>query len=210
MMAMLRSGIFLKLPASNIHELFSRMEEQNVTAGEEIIRYGEDGDYYYMIKKGRCQVSRPGNGDEEVLAELGRNDCFGEEALLSDEPRNASVTMLTDGQLMRLAKQDFKELLNEPTLKWVDNKQMKELVVNGALQIDVRLDSEYENSGLRNALNIPLHELREKTHYLEPGKKYVLYCDTGQRSAAAAFLLGQSGLDVYVLQGGLSGTQPGS
>jgi CRP-like cAMP-binding protein len=208
MMAMLRTGIFLKLPASNIHELFSRMEQLDVNAGAEIVRYGDEGDYYYMIKKGRCQVSRPANGEEEVLAELGRNDCFGEEALLSDEPRNASVTMLTDGQLMRLAKQDFIALLNAPTLKWVDNKEMKDLVVNGAKQVDVRLESEYENSGLKNALNIPLHELRKKSHYLEPSKKYILYCDTGQRSSAAAFLLSQEGFDVHVLKGGLSGTSP--
>jgi CRP-like cAMP-binding protein len=209
MMAMLRTGIFLQLPASNIHELFSRMEQQDVTAGTEVVRHGEEGDYYYMIKKGRCQVSRPKNGDQEVLAELGRNDCFGEEALLSDEPRNATVTMLSDGQLMRLAKQDFIELLNEPTLKWVNNREMKELVINGAKQVDVRLESEYENSGLKNALNIPLHELRKKSSYLEPSKKYVLYCDTGQRSASAAFLLGQRGFDVYVLEGGLSGSSSG-
>lgn len=209
MMAMLRSEIFLRLPASNIHELFSRMEELEVSAGEEIVSYGEEGDYYYMIKKGRCQVSRPLDGKEEVLAELARNDCFGEEALLSDEPRNASVSMLTDGQLMRLAKRDFIELLNEPILKWVNNKEMKELVADGAKQVDVRHESEYENSGLKNALNIPLHELRKKSHYLEPSKKYILYCDTGQRSSAAAFLLGQRGFDVYVLKGGLSGTPGG-
>ncbi len=206
MMAMLRTGIFLKLPASNIHELFSRMQELKVSAGEEIIHYGEEGDYYYMIKQGRCQVTRHEDGRQEVLAELQKNDCFGEEALLSDEPRNASVTMLTDGVLMRLAKQDFIELLNEPILKWVDNKEMKAMVADGAKQVDVRHESEYENSGLKNALNIPLHELRKKSSYLEPSKKYILYCDTGQRSSAAAFLLGQRGLDVYVLKGGLSGS----
>ena len=48
-------------------------------------------------------------------------DTFGEEALISDAKRNATVTM-TCGRVgvMRLGKDDFKKLLNEPMLDWVD------------------------------------------------------------------------------------------
>jgi hypothetical protein len=46
--------------------------------------------------------------------------------------------------------------------------------------------------------------IRDKAPILVPGKKYIVYCDTGRRSAAAAFLLTQRGLDVSVLEGGLN------
>jgi hypothetical protein len=46
--------------------------------------------------------------------------------------------------------------------------------------------------------------IRDKAPILVPGKKYIVYCDTGRRSAAAAFLLSQRGLDVCVLEGGLN------
>ena len=65
----------------------------------------------------------PLNKDGIKLAELGMGDTFGEEALISDAKRNANVTMLTDGTLMRLAKEDFRKLLNEPMLDWVDMDQ---------------------------------------------------------------------------------------
>ena len=102
---------FLKLPAANIQTLFSRLQELSVKAGDEIVKFGAPGDYYYIIKQGRCKVFRPVGSGEHTLAELGPCDSFGEEALISEAPRNATVTMLTDGKLMRLSKRDFVELL---------------------------------------------------------------------------------------------------
>lgn len=204
MMAMLRSQTFLKLPASNIQELFSRMEEITVKTGDTIIHFGDEGDFYYMIKQGHCRVTRPSNKEETLLAELGRYDSFGEEALISDAPRNATVTMSTNGKLMRLAKRDFLELLKEPVLNWVTWEEAEALIQDHAACIDVRLEDEFEHAALEGAINIPLHQLRERCNELDPYRTYVLYCDTGQRSSVAAFLLGERGLDVYVLKGGLS------
>ena len=204
MMAMLRSQTFLKLPASNIQELFSRMEEITVTSGDTVIHFGDEGDFYYMIKQGRCQVTRPSGGKEILLAELGRYDSFGEEALISDAPRNATVTMTTNGLLMRLAKRDFLELLKEPVLNWVNREEAESLIRDHAACIDVRLEEEFDHAALEGAVNIPLHLLRERCNELDPYRTYVLYCDTGQRSSVAAFLLGERGLDVYVLKGGIS------
>ncbi len=56
----------------------------------------------------------PMNRSGLKLAELGVGDTFGEEALISEAKRNATVSMLTDGVLMRLNKQDFRDLMNEP------------------------------------------------------------------------------------------------
>jgi CRP-like cAMP-binding protein/rhodanese-related sulfurtransferase len=206
MMAMLQSQIFLRLPAQNIQALFSRMVELDVQKGDIIVRFGEEGGFYYMVKTGRCQVSRPTDDGEEVLAEIGRGSSFGEESLLTNDPRNATITMLTYGKLMRLAKQDFIELLNEPILNWIDIPQGKSMIAAGACMVDVRTKAEYQNSGISGAVNIPLGLIRQNGPDLNPETKYILYCDTGQRSSTAAFLLSQMGLDVYVIKDGIFGS----
>ncbi len=76
---------------------------------------------------GKCVVTRetPLNRDGIKLAELGVGDTFGEEALIAEAKRNATVTMITDGVLMRLNKKDFRELMNEPLLQWVDRPRRR-------------------------------------------------------------------------------------
>lgn len=206
MLQMLRNEVFMRLPTGNIQTLFSRFEEYRAASGQIVVRQGDPGDYYYIIKEGRCRVSRqggPGAG-ERVLAELGPCDAFGEESLLSDEPRNATVTMRTDGSMMRLAREDFRALMTDPLVNRIDGERMKAMMRQGAVVLDVRLESEFGNGSIRGASNMPLYLLRLKATTLDPDARYVAVCDTGARSAAAAFLLSERGLDVSVLDGGLA------
>ena len=94
-----------------------RLEEIDYRAGDLVIKQGDEGDFFYAITRGLCGVVRdtPLNKEGIKLAELGVGDTFGEEALISESKRNATVTMMTDGSVMRLAKEDFNNLLNEPT-----------------------------------------------------------------------------------------------
>ena len=206
MTKILQSKAFLQVPPGNIQAMFMRIQEMPVKAGDVIIKQGDDGDFYYMIQSGRCKVTRTSKtGSELTLATLKNGDAFGEEALLSDAKRNANIIMATDGTLMRLSKEDFNELLKEPMLTWVTKAESDELVKNGAVWLDVRLDSEHKNNGLEGSINIPLFMLRLKVATLSEDKKYILYCDTGRRSSAAAFLLSERGLDAACLKGGLMG-----
>ena len=204
MMSMLLTRSFLKLPGANIEKVFELLEEKTYKAGETVISQGEEGNYYYIIKEGSCQVLRKTGALETPLAVLESTKSFGEEALLSNTVRNATVRMKTDGKLMRLGKKHFLELMREPQLNWVDLKQADELIKKGAVRIDVRLENEFKNSGNKRALNIPLYLLRLKMGILNPKKRYIVYCDTGERSSAAAFIMSDFGLKVYVLQGGLA------
>jgi rhodanese-related sulfurtransferase len=117
--------------------------------------------------------------------------------------------MLTDGVLMRLGKQDFRELMNEPVLRWVSAEQARELVAKGGSWLDVRLPSEFQNLAVEGAVNVPLYFIRLKLNMLQKGKPYIVYCDTGRRSSAAAFILVEKGYDAYVLKGGLSSLDTG-
>lgn len=211
MTTLLSTKAFHRIPPANIQAIFIRMQRQAYRAGEVVIKQGEEGDFFYAIVKGRCQVTRetPLNKDGIKLAELGVGDTFGEEALIAEAKRNATITMLTDGVLMRLNKQDFRELMNEPLLQWVSDEEARELVARGGKWLDVRLPSEYQNLRIDDSINIPLYFIRMKLSTLDRGTKYVVCCDTGRRSSAAAFILVERGFDAYVLKGGLTASELG-
>lgn len=205
MTRMLQSQAFLQLPPSNIHQLLMRLESVSFRAGDLVIRQDEDGDYFYIVKSGRMAVSRKASarGKEVLLAELGEGACFGEEALVSDSHRNATVTMLTDGSLMRLSKDDFDELLRAPLVHEVDFAQAGQLAGQGAEWLDVRLPGEFDNQHVRSSRNFPLSALRDQADSLDADKRYIVCCDTGRRSASGAFILRQRGFSVYTLKNGL-------
>jgi len=208
MTTLLQTKAFHKVPPANIQAIFMRVQRMDYRAGEAIIKQGDQGDFFYIIVKGKCQVTRetPLNKEGIKLAELKMGDTFGEEALISDAKRNATVTMLTDGTLMRLGKDDFRKLLNEPFLEWVDYKQAKEIVAAGGQWLDVRLPSEFENYRAPRSISIPLYFIRLKMKSLDRSKHYVVCCDTGRRSSAGAYILSERGFRASVLKGGLAAT----
>ena len=204
MTRILQSKAFLRIPPANIQAMFMRLQELPVKAGQEIIVQGDPGDYYYIISRGRCLVARQSaSGSNVVLAHLSDGDAFGEEALLSDSKRNATIKMETDGLLMRLSKDDFEELLKAPMLNDVDIEQAKDMIRAGAVLLDVRLESEHLAGGIKGSVNIPLFMLRLKSESLDRSKKYICYCEAGRRGQAAAYLLTERGFEGYVLSGGL-------
>ncbi|HSN17760.1 MAG TPA: cyclic nucleotide-binding domain-containing protein [Gammaproteobacteria bacterium] len=205
MTTILQTKAFHRIPPANIQAVLMRMENIARKAGDVIIKQGDEGDYFYIVTSGKCVVTRetPTNKAGIKLAELVTGDGFGEEALISDAKRNATITMLTDGSLVRLAKDDFKKLLNEPSQKWVDLAEAQKIASSGGQWLDVRLPSEFENKHQEGAINIPLYFIRLKLDTLDPKKKYIVYCDTGRRSSAGAYILSERGFDVYVLKGGM-------
>ncbi len=201
----LKYGAFSQLPSAHINELLRRFERINVKKDDAVIREGAEGDFYFVIETGRCRIERMIGGVSMLLAELKSGDAFGEEALVSEAKRNATVTMKTDGVLLRLSRKDFAELLREPLLRRISAEEAREKIANGAQWVDVRYPSEYQYDKLAGAINIPLSEIRNAFGVLDKGKEYVLYCQSERRSAAAAFLLAQRGYRAFLLAGGLWG-----
>src|SRR5579883_2482878 len=90
-----RSSPFANLPAETLRWLALRVQAVLYEAGEEIIREGEPGDAFYLVRTGRVAVvGRKGDGTEYTIANLGPGSPFGEQALLTDEPRSATVRAL--------------------------------------------------------------------------------------------------------------------
>lgn len=205
MTRLLQTPAFQMVPPANLQAIFMRMQRVDAKAGEVIVHQGQDGDYFYVITEGRCIVTREQPNQKAVrLAELETGSCFGEEALISDSPRNATVTMLTHGSLMRLSKADFRKLLNEPLTRRLSMTEAQALVEAGKAKfLDVRLPSEFANRHLPGSINLPLYMLRMRLAQLDPKTGYICVCDTGRRSSVASFVLMQKGFEAYTLAQGL-------
>jgi len=109
-----RLGVYSPLDDETFGELRPYMQEQTWQAGDVIVRQGEPGDTFYVIVDGTVTVERSDasstNGGQ-VLAQLSNGDFFGEMALLSDEPRNATVTAVSTCRTLNLTRDAFEQLI---------------------------------------------------------------------------------------------------
>ncbi len=105
---------FSTLEGERLRRLAARLERMDVAAGDTIIRQGEGGEECYLLRSGRVEVLvRGAQGNERTLATRGPGSLFGEAALLSDEPRNATVKALRPCELLALHRTDLLEVLAE-------------------------------------------------------------------------------------------------
>ena len=205
MTTLLRSPIFRNLPPANLQKLLISLEEVSFKTGEIIIEQGEQGNYYYIIKKGQALISRKPtpNAKDIKLARLGDLDSFGEDALISGEPRNVTITALTDMILLRLAKEQFITLIKQPSLKYIAYDEMMEYVEKGADLIDVRGPDDYKKYHLPHSISVPFFSLRMYLKTLNRQHPIIVVCNNGRTSEAAAFVLLRHKFTALILQGGL-------
>ena len=199
--ALIRSAPFRQLSFEQILRCAETMQAWSVSAGDDIVQEGATGDYFYVIESGQAEVVRSGS----AVARLVSGAVFGEEALLQESPRNATVRMVSDGRLLRLAKDDFDRLLKAELVSVIKPDRLRrQLEQNAAELIDCRNEEEWELWRLPRARLMPLDQLRERARGLDPSRTYVVYCRTGRRSVPAAFLLRQPGLEAHALEGGIA------
>ncbi len=198
--------IFHHVPLENVITAFKNMIPIDVQAGQIIITQGDEGDSYYLIDSGEAEVFRtdPLTDESARVATMGPGEAFGEEALLQGGYRNATIKMITPGVLLMLNKASFDELLKPSVVKEVNPEQAIEMVNSGkARWLDCRYDMEYEESRIPGALFVPLDQLRSNVQKLDPDETYIIYCRSGRRSKAAAFLLRERHLNALSLAGGI-------
>ena len=151
-----------------------------------------------MIEKGYCEVSRGiGSGRGQIhLADLGPGTAFGEEALISNKLRNATVTMLSDGLLMRLEKADFSELILNHVLHEIDFATARTRIAEGGVWLDIRYPEEHAALALPASENVPVNMLRLHSNRLRKDFRYIVCGDDVEQTAIAAFLLGERGFTI--------------
>ncbi|MFT6520013.1 MAG: CRP-like cAMP-binding protein [Candidatus Azotimanducaceae bacterium] len=202
MSTLLSSPLFEFIPPANIQSLFGKFEKVRYAEGEAVIRQGETGDYYYVLQSGRAKVERTSGTNTTRLAEFEVGDNFGQDALITSIARNATVTMLTSGTLMRLSKPDFESLLMEPVIETVSLKETQEMIKLGVPKtylLDVRNPKELESGKLENSQNLPLLMLRKNLGKLKQDAIYITTCDNGNRSTLASYILNENGFTAFVL-----------
>ena len=210
MTALLRSPIFQYLPPTKLQKTLMSLEAVDLKKDDIILEQGSEGDYFYIIKNGQCLCTRKSsaNAKEIKLRQLTTGDSFGEDALLSGEPRDLTITALTDISLLRLNKQQFLSLIKEPSLTFINYLDMQEAVKQGAILMDVRTPDEYEIHHLDGSINQPFFSLRVQLSSLNRDRPFIVVCSDGRISEAAAFLLRRHNIEATILKGGIYGITP--
>ena len=101
--------LFSRIPSEDLAQIAQITDEIQYEEGEEIFQEGDPGDTLYFVIEGRVRVT---SGQKEV-AILGERQVFGEMSLLDSEPRSATISALSALTLLRIARDDFNEILAE-------------------------------------------------------------------------------------------------
>jgi len=103
--------VFSKLTPRTLTEVADQMGRERHKGGSVIIRQGDPGDKFYLIHEGKVDVAVDHGEGPRSVAQLGPGDFFGEAALLTGEPRNATVSAVADVEVFTLVKEKFHEVL---------------------------------------------------------------------------------------------------
>ncbi len=197
---LLQSRLFYKIPPMNIYAVLNKFTAMVVAEGESVIHQGDEGLCCYLLKSGTAKVFVDG----EEVANLTAGTVFGEDALVSQNKRNASIVMSTKGELMMLEKSDFHELLKTPDISAIETNRLSGFLKNGSILLDVRTQQEFDQGHYPQSINIPLHLSYLKSALLEKKDHYICYSASDERTCAAVFLLRQQGFSVDALKGDLN------
>jgi len=105
--------VFEGVPTDARLALADHFQLRTFEKGGVVVREGEAGDTFYLIRSGSVDLSTSGmgkGGDQVALGKMGEGDFFGEVALLTDKPRTATVVAREKAELMELARADFEEI----------------------------------------------------------------------------------------------------
>ena len=103
-----RVGLLAGLPGEHLSKLAARLEREELSPGETVVREGEPGDRFYVVLSGMLSVSQESLGQRRVLRP---GDAFGEVALAMGIPRTASVRAVTPAVVASCDQETFDELL---------------------------------------------------------------------------------------------------
>ena len=103
---------FEKLTPATLASIADKMCAEQRAPGDVIMRQGDPGDKFYLIRQGEVVVVVDDGTQKRVVATLTDGDFFGEQALLTGEPRNATVTAIKSTLLYSLGKEDFRAAID--------------------------------------------------------------------------------------------------
>jgi NTE family protein len=133
-----RIPFFGGLPSDMLSAIAAKLQHEHYHHGEVVFFEGSPGESLYLIESGQVKISTGSGPDEKVINYLGPGNFFGEMALLLDQRRSASVTVVIDADFWVLRKTDLDQLLKDyPTIALQISRELSRRLT-GALQRPIR------------------------------------------------------------------------
>lgn len=157
-----KNFLFNKLDSDSKKLVINSLEEKSVPQGQEIIRQGDEGDYFYIVENGTVEFYV----NHEKVNTSGPGSSFGELALMYNSPRAATVVAATDCILWALDRLTFRKILLGGSFK-------KRILYDDFLKSMPVLKSlsTYDRAKLADALD---------TEIYEPGQTIIREGDSGE------------------------------
>ena len=205
MARLLDSPLMSHLSATNIQRCFIELERVPLAAGQDVVQAGTPGDYFYILLEGEARVITGESGPYKGQRfDLVPGDYFGEEALVADTIRNATVRMTSDGVVGRLDRAQFDGIFKSSLVQTIDLAKAQRFLAGAGIGfeiIDVRFPTEYKHGHIEGASNVPVVVLRKRLRELDRNRTWLVTPEGGRRSELAVYLLRQAGLNAYLLNG---------
>lgn len=199
----LDSPLLACLSASDIQRCFMELERVEVKESDEIVTAGTRGEHFYILMQGEAEVlTEPKGPFAGQTFDLAPGDYFGEEALVADTIRNATVRMASDGAVGRLNREQFDAIFRKSLIQTIASDKAQGFLNGQGMNyqlLDVRFPPEFRHEHREGAQNLPIVLLRKKLRELDRKCTYLVTPEGGRRSDLAVFLLRQSGLNAYLI-----------
>ncbi len=202
--ALIKTELFCNADPRLVRAMLGAMTVRPVHAGDAILQQDRRSDALVLLAAGNAEVTRAHGGDRAVrkIALLTKPECLGEEALLGAEIRSISVTMQTDGFILRMRRAEFARLVSDQGVSWLTAEAAQDMAQPPGAWLWIGT-SVTRPAGMGVAVPaVMLERLRQRLSELDPALHY-LCCGRDEASCAlAAFLLTQRGFKSSAVRGG--------
>lgn len=113
---LLETPMFEKLTPAELMEIVHIVKMNQYKEGDIVFKEDDAGDAWYVLYKGSVEVLKHGLTGEKKITDLGPKACFGEISILDGSPRSATIQVTEDSEVIRIAREDFDELLGNDHL----------------------------------------------------------------------------------------------
>jgi putative peptide zinc metalloprotease protein len=175
-----RVPLFVTVTDEELDNIANHLKQERIPAGEVVIREGEVGDKFYIIERGKASVWRFDQDQvERKIDEKGPGQFFGEVALVSSAPRNATVRAETPITTLTLDYSDFNQCVCQ--------------YINLASQVDENVKYSWLLRGMPIFDELPSQKLDQLATWLEP---------ESLKAEATLFNEGDEGDKFYIVESG--------
>jgi len=108
-----KCSVFETFSPTLLADVANKMQHEIHPAGTFIIRQGDEGDKFYIIRRGKVEVIKEYGEKSDVIAILETGAFFGELALLRKEPRAATIKATEEVELLTLSKEIFMDVVQK-------------------------------------------------------------------------------------------------